>query len=464
MIDYYADMFGSLDSADFYDKSYTSNHTFTNRQVDAYRSKLALNHYWNNRTKSTVTGYFRNNSIKQNPAYRVKDDFKPWMGIGDPSLAHGELNDNSFKSFGFVAQHKQGLNFLNGNFIIGGSIDNSPNTYKANYIRIHKTDDGIYDSYESTDSMLANYSAHLLNTAIYSQIKLEPIKNLSVVAAIRYDRFNYSFDNHLGANAYTSVLDGENTYSQITPKIGATYQLFKTSGIYTNYSKGFVPPQVGELYRGNEVPTLAPVYYDNYEVGGWTSFAKGKGKIEMSIYQMDGLNEIITILQDNGSSIKKNAGKTTHQGIEYGVNVMIHKDLRIQFSGTNAIHKFVAFAEAGNNYSGNEMPQAPQLMTNAVITYKPSALKGLRTSIEWRHMDDYFMEQQNTKRYSGYNIYNFRIGYEWKAFEVWTNVMNLTDKLYSTVARASTWGDSYSLGKPRNFNIGLVYHLEKNTK
>ena len=138
MIDYYSDMSGSLDSADFYSKTYGSNHTFTNRRVNAFRTKLALNHYWNDMSKTTITGYFRANSVKQNPSYRVSDDYRPWTGSGDPNLAHGQLNDNSFNSYGLIAQHKQDFEWLNSSLIVGGSVDYSPNTYQSNYISIYK--------------------------------------------------------------------------------------------------------------------------------------------------------------------------------------------------------------------------------------------------------------------------------------------------------------------------------------
>ena len=51
------------------------------------------------------------------------------------------------------------------------------------------------------------------------------------------------------------------------------------------------------------------------------------------------------------------------------------------------------------------------------------------------------MEKENAKIYNGYDILNLRLSYEYKAFEVWTNVMNLTDELYATVARATN-GDN----------------------
>lgn len=461
MVDYFSQMSGSLDSASFYDKSYGSIHTFTYRKVSAYRTKLALNHYWNDKAKTTFTGFYRDNSIEQNPSYRVRDDFKPWTGQGDPNLAKGQVNDNSFNSYGFIGQHKQGFKFLNSSLIVGASMDFSPNTYYARHIDIYKNDDGIYESFTDTDSLLADYSADIFNYAAYSQLKLEPIKNLKLIAALRMDNFNYSFDNQLGSNAFTAVEDGNNTFSRLTPKLGLTYDLANNRGVYANFSEGFVPPQVTTLYVGNDIPSLKPVYYDNYEVGGWLSLFKNKAKVELSLYRMDGLNEIISVLEDDGSTVQKNAGKTTHQGIEYILLTSISKDLVFRFSGTNAIHEFTDYVEEGEDFSGLSMPGSPAWMVNSQLTYKPSFFKGFRVSVEWQHMDEYFMDQSNTKTYSGFDVFNLRLGYNYKAFEFWTNIMNVTDVLYSTSARSSAWGESYSLGNPRNINLGLAYKFSK---
>ena len=460
-INYYSDMSGSLDSLSFYSKSYGSNQTFTYRKVGALRSKLALNHYWNKKAKTSFTGFIRNNSIEQNPSYRVKDDFKPWSGQGNPNLAHGEINDNSFNSFGLIAQHKQDFTFLNSNLIIGGSIDYSPNTYNANYISINKGSNGMYQSYNETDSVLADYQANILNAAAYTQLKFEPIKNLQVIAALRFDNFNYSFDNNLGSNAFTSVLDGNNSFNRATPKVGVTYDLKKNRGIYANFSEGFVPPQVTTLYVGNDIPSLKPVYYDNFEVGGWASIFKDKAKVELSLYRMDGLNEIISVLQSDGSTLQQNSGRTTHQGIEYSLLTSLHKDVVFRISGTNAIHQFTYYVEGGIDFSDKSMPQSPNWIFNTQLTYKPSFFKGFRASIEWQHIDKYFMDQLNTKSYEGYNLFNLRLGYERKSWEIWTNIMNVSNELYATVARSTAWGQTYSLGNPRSINIGLSYKFKK---
>jgi len=167
-IDYEADMTGSLDSAFFYSKNYSSQQTFTNRAVDALRTKLVYNRYWNTESKTTVTACLRDNSIRQNPSYRVRDDYTPWGNPdGDQRLAHGEINDNSVNSFGVLAQHQQQFKALkNANLTVGASIDNSPNTFVANYIAITKSDENVYTNFTKTDSVLTDYEVSLINYAL----------------------------------------------------------------------------------------------------------------------------------------------------------------------------------------------------------------------------------------------------------------------------------------------------------
>ena len=460
-VDYFSDMAGSLDSTDFYQQIYQSNQTFTYRGVSAFRSKFAFNHFWSKKSKTSITTFYRNNSIAQNPSYRVKDDYRPWAGTGNPNLAHGQENKNSFQSIGLFAQHKQQFKLYNSSLVFGVSADFSPNTYGANYISIFKNNDGMYESYNPTDSLLADYSANIYNTAFYTQFKLEPIKKLKILFGMRYDNFKYVFDNNLGSNSFTSVEDGENIFSRIIPKVGATYQIKKNIGSYANFSQGYVPPQVTTLYVGNDIPSLKPVFYDSYEMGGWATFLKKNARLELSLYRMEGLNEIISVLQPDGSTEQQNAGKTLHQGVEYSFKSKIKKEFSIRISGTNALHQFLNYVEDGSDYSGKEMPQSPSWIMNSQILYTPSWFKGFRSSLEWQHIDEYFMENENSKSYTGYDVFNLRVGYEFKGFEVWTNIMNLTDELYSTVARATNWGERYSLGRPRNVNIGLAYKFQK---
>jgi outer membrane receptor protein involved in Fe transport len=457
-------MTGGLDSANFYDQDFTSLHTFTYRTVEALRIKSSLVHYWSENSKTNFTGFIRNNAVGQNPHYRVKDDYRPWSGSGNPLLAHGEINLNSFQSYGGVIQHQEKFKYMKAKWISGASIDYSPNDYYAKYIEINKNANGLYTNYSTNDSLLADYQVGLINSAVYTQLQITPIKNLKITGALRYDRIDYEFDNNLDSTAFSGVSDGTSNFNYVTPKLGATYNFNTSTGMYANYSIGFAPPEVSELFRGVTVPTLKPSTFSNYEVGGWISFLKNKAQLEVNLYRLDGENEIISVQQNDGSTEKENAGKTQHQGIEYTLNYKPIQDLAIRFSGANATHTFIDFIEEGNNYNGNKMSTAPEFIANSEITYLPRFFKGFRIAVEWQRLGKYYLDNNNTEEYDGFNLINLRMAYAYKSFDFWINTLNLTNENYATVVSKSKWGKSYRSGNPRTFNVGIGYKFAKQKK
>lgn len=458
-LNYYSDMPSGVDSTMFATRTFVNPQTFTYRKVDAFRYRSTLTHTWNNNSKTTSSIIYRANTIGQNPNYRIKDDYKKVNGqwIGQKDLAHGEINASSFNSYAFIAQHKQNLLWKNANIVGGVSIDLSPSTYNANYIRIKKdTAAKKYVSYQNTDSLLTDYATKINNYAAFVNFEFSPAKKLRVVTSLRYDLFNYNFDNHLKPSAFSGSPDTVNQFKKISPKVGFTYNLSNKTGFYANYSQGFVPPQVTEMYTGVKVPNINPSVFYNYEVGGWMQVIKNKLSVDASLYRLNGTNEIISVKLDDGSTENRNAGKTSHKGIEFGLNAAPVKDVTIRFSGAYSIHKFVEYVEKGNTYTGNEMANAPHWTHNAEVWYKPSLVKGLRIGAEWQKVGSYYMDPKNTAKYEGYNVLNLRAGYQYKAFEVWLNVLNATNNYYTYISTKST-SYSYQLAEPRNFNVGISY-------
>jgi iron complex outermembrane recepter protein len=460
-LNYYSDMPSGVDSTMFATRKFVNPQTFTYRSVDAFRYRSTLTHTWNDNSRTTASIIYRNNSIGQNPAYRIKDDYKKLNGswVGQKDLAHGEINASSFNSYGFIAQHKQNLAWKNANIITGASVDLSPSTYNANYIRIKKdTVSRKYASYQKKDSTLTDYATKINNYAAFVNFEFSPVNNLRIVASLRCDLFNYNFNNHLKPSAFSGSPDMTNQFKKLSSKIGFTYNLSNKTGFYANYSEGFVPPQVTEMYTGVKVPNINPSVFYNYEVGGWMEIVKNKLSIDASAYKLDGTNEIISVKLDDGSTENRNAGKTSHKGIEFALNANPVKEITVRFSGAYSIHKFDAFVEKGNSYSGNEMNNAPHWIHNAEVWYKPSFIKGLRIGAEWQKVGSYYMDPKNTAQYKGYNVLNLRAGYQHNGFEIWLNVLNATDNYYSYISTKST-SYSYTLAEPGNFNIGISYDL-----
>ncbi|MCB0285997.1 MAG: TonB-dependent receptor [Calditrichaeota bacterium] len=448
------DMTGDLDSLSFYGQQYSSLQTFTFRKVNATRFRTTLSHAWNLSGKTDLTVYYRNNSIAQNPHYRVR------TSRTNPAQATGEENDNAFTSIGANVQHLQYLNFWDSRITTGLSIDRSPNTYEAFFITVDRDPaSGIFTGYQLSDSLLSRYDIDLLNTGLYSQIEFSPIQRLRFVAGLRFDKIDYAFDNYLPPSAFTGAPDEENGFDHISPKLGLTYNLQNNRGFYANFSQGFLPPEVTELYRGVKVPTLKPSYFNNYEIGGWGSFANGKLYADVSIYRMNGEDEIISVRLEGGSSISVNAGRTSHQGIEYSLKYVPVSSISIHFGGTNATHEYVEYENSGVIYNGNEMEGAANWIANGGLTYHPKFLPGLRAGMEWQHIGEYYLDPENTETYPGYNILNLRFGYKISNAEIWTNIYNITDELYAVSATKTGTRYAFAPGMPFSLAFGVSYGI-----
>jgi outer membrane receptor protein involved in Fe transport len=330
--------------------------------------------------------------------------------------------------------------------------------YNAEYIRVKKDSvSNKYTGYQAKDSLLTSYKSEISNNAAFINFEFSPVEKLRLVASLRYDIFHYNFDNNLTPSSYSGSPDTINNFSRLSPKIGFTYNFSDKTGLYANYSQGFVPPQVTEMYRGVKVPVLSPSVFNNYEIGGWAQLVKNILYADISLYELNGINEIVSVKLDDGSTENRNAGKTSHKGVELGINANPVKTVSIRFSGAYSKHRFTEFVEKGTSYNGNEMNGAPQWMHNAEIWYRPSFVKGFRIGLEWQKIGSYFMDAVNTVKYEGYDVLHVRAGYKWKALELWVNMMNAADKYYAYTSSKSNFGYSYTPAEPRHFNIGIGY-------
>lgn len=475
---YYTQTSGNVDSISFYSQNYTSVTDFTFRKSYALRTKLGADFNWNNRSQTQINTFYRDNALGQNPAYSIR-----WTS--GSATARGEINSNNFKSYGINAQHSQWFNWLNSRVVAGVLYDQSPADYWAYQIDLAaqlRPDKKSVEKYtitaERPDIQLSNYNATIQNKAVYSQFDFEPIAKLKVTAGFRYDQMAYDFVNELDINKTTNKpTEGSKSYEQFTSKIGLNYKMSNKNGVYANYSKGFSPPGLTAIFRKRPTPdadgnlfyyNLKPAQFKNYELGSWWSLLDKKIFVEAGFYVMKGRNELLNIRQPDNSTDYQSAGKTTHEGIELSVNYAITKNLNWRFGGTYSKHIFDEFilstksTDAVKNVNGKTMPSAPATIWNSEINYNPT--KNLRMSLEWQHVGESFQNQINTVKYSGYDILNFRAGYNFKNIEIFTNVMNATNALYaSNVSRGNNATDrsNFTPAAPRTVVLGLQFNLFK---
>lgn len=476
---YYSDMSGTVNEDAFNNRTYKSTSNFTYRKSDALRTRLTLEHDWNSNSSSYITAYLRDNKLGQNPSYGIK-----WSPTVNPTTAKGEVNSNNFKSYGAIAQHTQKFDFLNTKLVAGALYDYSPVTYwsyvidlKAN-LNPGEAGKQTVDSYEiiaeHPDSKLADYTADIFNSAGYAQLSINPLEQLIFTVGGRYDNMKVDYDNALDKST------GSKVYDKFTFKVGANFNPVEFAGFYGNYSQGFAPPGITSIFRTKPgtggttgVPAafyynLEPATFDNYEVGGWFSFFQNKLNFDYAFYYMEGKNELLSIKLPDNSTDYRSAGETRHKGIEFGASYRPSQQFNIRLGGTYAQHTYIDFklsdkpSDPVQDLNGKEMPAAPKWSGNSEVSYYPNWLPNLRTSIEWQLVGSYYQDQINTVKYDGYNIFNARVGYQWKGIEVYGNVMNLTDKLYAyNVSRANTTNaqPTYTAAAPRTFVFGIQYNF-----
>ena len=450
-INYYTQMTGSLDSIKFFQKNFGTQQSFTFRKIDALRFRQNLEYNWNSQSNTTLNFMYRNNTMDQNPAYSI-------ASTSNPTKFKGQVNSNHFDAYVLDLQHVWSIPMLNSKIMLGGYWDITNQNLIANYIDIIKdTSIGKFTkyTYPSRDSLITNYNTQINNKAIYFNYIANLKKNIRLNMTMRYDNFEYQFNNLLPLGTPSA----KNNFTQFTPKLGLTYNL-RNWGSYINYSKGFVPPQITEIYNAIRVPYLLPQDFSNMEIGSWFQYQKISA--EVSMYSLQGKNEIISVRQTDGVNLNQNSGATSHMGIEYQVRYQLAPTMEISLNGSNTRHKYLNTIIKGVNVSGKEMNAAPHLFNNVSFSWKPTKI--LRGAIEWMHQSGYYMDETNTTKYPGFDLLNARFGLQLKKSELWLNVLNLTNTYYSTMATKnfSVKGSSaysYYLGEPRSITIGWRWYI-----
>ena len=93
-------------------------------------------------------------------------------------------------------------------------------------------------------------------------------------------------------------------------------------------------------------------------------------------------------------------------------------------------------------------------------------LNGGNVELEWEHLGDYWMDDNNTYKYSGHNLLNLRAKYNFdKKLELYGRVMNVADKLYATNSSYTPAGGfslekfEYAPGMSRAVYVGMNYNF-----
>lgn len=441
------------------------------RQVDALRLSSA----WERESEDTlisITPYLRDNSMEL---------LANWSLSYDPTVY-----TTANKSFGVLSKWRRDFPEMRARLIAGLDVDISPGSREENRLATLATNGaGVskrYNAY-SVGTRVYDYDVTFIGASPYVHGEFSPLEKLRLNLGLRYDNLRYRFDNNIGAASvsagtsenggaavarfYGQVADTTVRFSHLSPKLGASYTVNPDLHLFASYNRAFRAPSEGQLFRpsaassalvaqANALATLGlkPVQADQIEIG-----MKGKSgalAYSLSAYNLRKQDDILSY-RDSLTNVTQvvNAGETRHRGVELGLGAPLGERFHLDMSASYAKHTYQEWVIPGTaDYSGNEMETAPRVISNARLSWQPAS--GTRMQLEWVHLGSYWMDQANTFKYGGHDLFNLRANHALgKTVSLFGGIQNLTDKRFAESASVSSGSEVFSPGLPRTFTLGM---------
>ena len=441
-------------SEEDYNNNPETNYTpISFRDVIAFRLSSAYEFELPNSLIS-ITPYARHNKMKILPN---------WSLSYDP-VVYTTKND----SLGLLLRYRKDIK-ENTQIIVGVDLDYSPGSREENKLTTTKTG-SIYTDYITGD-LIYDYDVTFIGVSPYIHLQHLFSSDLALTAGIRYDLMDYKYDNNLSTDQVDSKhrrpADTNKSFRHLSPKIGLTYTINSKISTYLSYRHAFRAPSESQLFRQGKAANtvdLDPVKVDSYEVGVRGEIVDD-ADYEISLYHMTKKDDILTFKGPTGERETLNAGETQHTGAEIAFNWDINGQLAFHSAYSYSEHYYEEWQpDSATDYSGNEMESAPRVATTNWFNYRPSFLKGGNMEVEWIRLGRYWMDAENSERYKGHNLYNYRINMPIRStLYIHGKVTNITDERYATAASYKTpaFGNpgvsEFSPGIGRTIFLGVDY-------
>jgi iron complex outermembrane recepter protein len=439
-------------SREDYENNPTRNYTpISYREVDALRLSTAYERETQDALLS-VTGYVRSNEMELMPN---------WTLNFDPHISKTE-----HRSAGLLIKYRRDLEPMRTRVIVGTDLDYSPGSRLEHSI-VTTRDGPVFTDYTIADTIY-DYDVTFMSASPYLHVETSPTDRLRLNAGLRYDRMSYDYEDKLDTPETARHLRPESTkvdFDHWSPKLGATYAFTPTLSAFAAYRHAFRAPSEGQIFRpGTAEGTvdLKPVKADSFDLGLRGRVGE-RLNYEVVAYHMDKRDDIVTFTDtETGVRETMNAGKTRHQGVEIALGAELTDTLHLETAFSRSRHTFEEWSPVtGVDYAGNEMSSAPSTLASTRLAYRPAWFNGGHGELEWERLGSYWMDDENTTRYDGHDLFHLRVAYPVTSkVKLFGRVHNLTDERYATNAQFTrARGEEYAPGLPRTFYAGLSYRF-----
>jgi len=309
-----------------------------------------------------------------------------------------------------------------------------------------------------------DYDVDYLAVSPYIRSEFDLSDKFQISGGLRYDSSKYDYDNNLtdgqyeGSSYSRPSSDNDPSFDHLSPKLSATYHLDQLQNLYARFANGFRIPQASRLYslKTNNIDfDLDPEVSDTFEVG--YKLSSDTHRLDAAIYFMS-IDDTFTRRENSdGDRYYENGGETQHKGVELTWLTKINDQFSTRLAYSYSEHEYVN----DEVYGDNEQAAALNDLANLRFIFSPANAKGFKAIVELEHIGEYWLDDQNTKKYSGYTVGHLKADYQInKQLKVNAKINNIANKIYAESASLSYGKEKYTPGSPRQLFAGLEYSFQ----
>jgi iron complex outermembrane receptor protein len=427
--EYYDDN-GNLKFYDNETDNYKQDHYqlhWSQRWSDAWSTNFAL-HY----TKGK--GYYENYKQGQDVTdYGIAPQIIDGTLIEESDVIRRKWLDNDFYGTTFSVNYKKDKV----DFIAGGGYNRYEGKHFGNVLWTRSVVLPEYNFQYYDDFSTKN------DLNIFAKLNYELTAKWNLFADMQYRNVSYT------ANGVETGLVSD-TFNFFNPKAGVTFTINDKNTMYFSYARANREPNRTDYEGGNPKPEKM----NDFELG-WR-YNSAKAKININGYLMKYQDQLVLTggLNDVGSPIRTNSGKSYRLGIELDAALYLSDKWVLRPNATISSNKnqdFV-FERDGvlQNLGATDIAFSPNLIAANGLTYLP--IKNMQVTFLSKFVSDQFMgniDSQGSKLNS-YFVNDLSFSYEIKSKSVFKAILltglvnNIFDYKYESNGYFYTYDDDFS--------------------
>lgn len=314
-----------------------------------------------------------------------------------------------------------------------------------------------------------DYQVDAVTLAAFANLQHTLNENWQLNTGLRVEHIDFDYRNRMnsgrvdeqgntcgfGGCRFNRPESRSDDFTIASPKLGLNYNR-DNDNAYINLSHGYRTPQATELYRlqrAQQVSDLDPEQILALDGGYTTKLNNTEFKFESYFYKKSDV-----ILRDS-DFFYISGGKTQHKGAEFSFVTPVDEQLTLTGNISYSKHTYKNNPNLSTqDIVGNEIVSAPKLIANLSGEYQVASW---RFQLRGQYLDDYYLNAENTSRYSGHTLVHARAEYQVSAnLNVAINIDNLLDRRYAERANYTRFTDErYFPGKPRNVKVAVRYQF-----